>query len=258
MIIVAVLGALLLGVMGFLFVQRRSASVPAPAAPSETSAQNTNVPGTVATGDAACVSLTGEAQDGCYMSAAATQKDVSLCEKIGNNTMQRTCQRFVTVSLATERHDVALCATLAADEQFACENRVFLGLANVAACDAFSDASKEHCRVTQILLTARSAADCGALADTAVQQQCVAGLQATPGSHAIDRDGDGLSDLAETTVFHTNPTKQDTDGDTVSDYDEVYTYKTNPLKKDTDGDGFADNIEIQKGFNPNGPGAIKR
>ncbi|MBP9748603.1 hypothetical protein KBD18_00195, partial [Patescibacteria group bacterium] len=140
------------------------------------------------------------------------------------------------------------------DQQTACENRVFVGVAGVAGCDAFSETQKERCRTTQILLTARSTADCEQLSEDAAKQRCVDGLQSVPGSHAIDRDGDGLSDFAETTLYQSNPTKKDTDGDTVSDYDEVYQYDSSPIKKDTDGDGFADNVEIQKGFNPHGPG----
>jgi hypothetical protein len=50
---------------------------------------------------------------------------------------------------------------------------------------------------------------------------------------SLDADGDGLLDLWEAQVFQTDPTK-----------------------KDTDGDGFDDQIEIQKGFNPNGKGNL--
>ncbi len=252
-IIVAALGTILLGVMVFLFVQRRSATpVTITNVPVVTPTQNDGTP--QGSGDA-CETKTGEEHDGCYISTAASGKDLSLCEKISDVAKQEECRRFVTVSLATGRHDTALCTTLAlVDQQKACENRVFVGVAGVAGCDAFSDTQKERCRKMQILLTARSAADCEQLSDDATKQRCVNGLQTVPGSHAIDRDGDGLSDFAETTVYHSNPTKKDTDGDTVSDYDEVYKYRTSPIKKDTDGDGFDDNVEIQKGFNPNGPG----
>ncbi len=43
----------------------------------------------------------------------------------------------------------------------------------------------------------------------------------------IDRDGDGLADLAEVHLG-TNPDTADTDGDTLTDYDEVVVYHTDP------------------------------
>jgi hypothetical protein len=252
LIIIAVLGAVLLGAMVFLFVQRRSLSqTPVTNVPVVTPTENN----ASQTADDGCETKTGEERDGCYISTAASGKDLRLCEQVSDTSKQAECKRFVTVSLAVDRRDTALCATLTAtDEQTACENRVFIAVAGVSGCDAFFDTQKERCRTTQILLTAKSVADCAQIADETLRERCTADLAATSGSHAIDRDGDGLPDFAETTVYRTNPTKKDTDGDTLSDYDEVYTYRTSPLKKDTDGDGFDDNIEIAKGFNPNGPG----
>jgi len=65
----------------------------------------------------------------------------------------------------------------------------------------------------------------------------------------IDTDGDGLTDKAETNVFHTNPQVADTDGGGVSDGDEVLINNTNPLNpaddKDVDGDGLSNFDEIQ-------------
>ena len=61
-----------------------------------------------------------------------------------------------------------------------------------------------------------------------------------------DSDGDGISDMDEILIYHTDPFNKDTDGDGISDGDEIKTYKTNPLNPDTDGDGISDGDEIRK------------
>lgn len=44
-----------------------------------------------------------------------------------------------------------------------------------------------------------------------------------------DADDDGIYDVIETAIYHTDPTKLDTDGDGVSDGDEVFKFMTDPL-----------------------------
>jgi len=46
----------------------------------------------------------------------------------------------------------------------------------------------------------------------------------------------------------------DTDGDGIPDVQEINVFHTDPLKADTDGDGYDDRTEILNGYNPNGPG----
>lgn len=46
----------------------------------------------------------------------------------------------------------------------------------------------------------------------------------------------------------------DSDADGVSDQDEIGIYHTDPRKADTDGDTYPDGEEIEKGYNPLGPG----
>lgn len=73
----------------------------------------------------------------------------------------------------------------------------------------------------------------------------------------VDKDLDGLTDEAEKKLG-TNPNNPDTDGDGLLDGDEVKYYKTNPLKADTDGDGYKDGYEVRRGYDPNGPGKLKK
>lgn len=72
-----------------------------------------------------------------------------------------------------------------------------------------------------------------------------------------DKDLDGLSDEQEKKLG-TNPNLSDTDGDVISDGDEVNFYHSDPLKADTDGDSYKDGYEIRHGYDPLGPGKLKR
>lgn len=73
----------------------------------------------------------------------------------------------------------------------------------------------------------------------------------------IDKDLDGLSDEQEKKLS-TNQNLSDTDGDGISDGDEVNFYHTDPLKADTDGDSYKDGYEIRHGYDPLGPGKLKK
>ena len=66
-----------------------------------------------------------------------------------------------------------------------------------------------------------------------------------------DDDGDGLSDVAEINIYHTDPKRADSDGDGISDPDELQVYHTNPMDADTDHDGLNDSAELAHGTNPN-------
>jgi hypothetical protein len=74
---------------------------------------------------------------------------------------------------------------------------------------------------------------------------------------AADTDGDGLTNDQELKLG-TNPKNADTDGDGLTDGEEALTYHTDPLKADTDGDGYSDGTEVKTGYNPNGPGKLKK
>lgn len=66
----------------------------------------------------------------------------------------------------------------------------------------------------------------------------------------VDSDGDGLTDLAETRRYKTNPANADTDRDGLSDGAEIRRYRTDPLKSDTDGDLLDDGEEIYRRSSP--------
>ncbi|CAI1493846.1 putative Calcium-binding protein [Thermococcus nautili] len=67
-----------------------------------------------------------------------------------------------------------------------------------------------------------------------------------------DCDGDGISDNAEVTWWHTDMRKPDTDGDGLTDFEEI-SIRTDPTKPDTDGDGFSDFVEWKEGTDPTNP-----
>ena len=70
-----------------------------------------------------------------------------------------------------------------------------------------------------------------------------------------DLDKDGLTDEEEI-LLGINPNRVDTDFDGLSDYDEVKIYFTDPIDVDSDKDGYLDGVEVDKGYNPIGPGRL--
>jgi hypothetical protein len=70
-----------------------------------------------------------------------------------------------------------------------------------------------------------------------------------PTDAALDRDGDGLSNLGEY-VHSTDPGDMDTEGDLLLDGEEVNTHHTDPHFWDTDRDGMPDRFEALYGLDP--------
>lgn len=60
----------------------------------------------------------------------------------------------------------------------------------------------------------------------------------------VDTDRDGVQDLDEIRIHHTDPDKADTDNDGLTDYSELQRFLTNPLSSDTDSDGISDSDEL--------------
>ena len=69
-------------------------------------------------------------------------------------------------------------------------------------------------------------------------------------SGAVDRDGDGLTDEAETRQWFTNPLMADSDMDGLTDGEEIDTFGSDPNRADTDGDGTLDGAEVAVGRDP--------
>ena len=82
-----------------------------------------------------------------------------------------------------------------------------------------------------------------------------AAVNETPTEPVQDTDGDGLSDNEEKELG-TNPNMTDTDNDGLFDKEEVKTYKTDPKNSDSDSDGIKDGVEVDNGYDPNGPGKL--
>ncbi|QJE95032.1 thrombospondin type 3 repeat-containing protein [Luteolibacter luteus] len=80
---------------------------------------------------------------------------------------------------------------------------------------------------------------------------CALELSLTP--PPIDSDGDGLLNVDEINIHHTDPTKADTDGDGLTDKEEIQVVHSDPLVADTDGDGFIDGFEWKSGKSPTDP-----
>lgn len=69
-----------------------------------------------------------------------------------------------------------------------------------------------------------------------------------------DTDEDGISNIEEIDIYHSNVENPDTDFDGLSDWDEIYIYNTNLLSSDTDEDGLSDDYEVLYDFlDPNNP-----
>jgi hypothetical protein len=67
-----------------------------------------------------------------------------------------------------------------------------------------------------------------------------------------DQDNDGLDDVTELEVHHTDPVDADTDGDGLEDGDELL-LQTDPLSADSDSDWASDGYEWEHDSDPNDP-----
>ncbi|MBU1178047.1 cupredoxin domain-containing protein [Patescibacteria group bacterium] len=72
----------------------------------------------------------------------------------------------------------------------------------------------------------------------------------------IEEKSAGYAESSELEAIIDYLKTEDSDSDGLSDYEEVTVYKSSRYKKDTDGDGHDDKSEVDKGYNPNGPGKL--
>ena len=87
--------------------------------------------------------------------------------------------------------------------------------------------------------------------ETVVPEQETESIQ----EDTTDTDQDGLTDQVELELG-TDLSSADSDADGLFDREEVEVYFTDPLNPDTDGDTYSDGMEVEGGYNPNGPGKL--
>ena len=197
------------------------------------------------------------AKGDCYENIASANKDVELCTKISDQGQMERCRSFVTGLLAIQKKDVSLCETLSESEKALCEKKVLLSFANKTECDTIlSENIKQTCLEIFLLKNAQSSADCAQFDTPEKRETCSLRFEALiqEGGESFDADKDGISDAEEKELYLTDPTKTDTDEDGLTDMQEIFVVHSDPLKADTDADGYSDGLEIQKGYNPLGPG----
>ena len=79
----------------------------------------------------------------------------------------------------------------------------------------------------------------------------------------LDSDGDGMTDAWENSYGYALNEEDSSDANKDNDKDGLinikeFQYHTDPTNPDSDSDTFSDYVEIQKGFNPNGEGKLKK
>ena len=136
-----------------------------------------------------------------------------------------------------------------------------LGPGETFAFDVYTSGGGNDGAVDALSASAASISNWGDTYTTnAVGSPSSAALTFTMPGTAVDNDGDGLSNSAETnTGIYVNssntgsdPNDPDTDGDGLNDGDEVNVHSTNPNLADSDGDGANDPTELSLGSNPTG------
>ncbi len=132
-----------------------------------------------------------------------------------------------------------------------CQGAYFCAQGRLPAADGTCRASD------QVLLSCPTDLPAGTTCEVTAQGAPRFTVHASAGGAAdADADGDGLTDVQETSTYHTDSHNSDSDGDGLTDGQEVLTYHSDPNNADTDGDGFKDGEEVKSGYSPTGPGKL--
>lgn len=161
-------------------------------------------------------------RDGIYMASAQDSLNLDTCGKITNEPVRERCVNSVSRDIAAEQG----CEGTGVDQAY---------------CDDLE--------LTAMILTLQDPADCALFEDESVAERC----HELVGSG--DKDGDGLS-ADDEDAYGTSDRNADSDGDGLNDVDEVNVWHTDPTLIDSDGDGYGDGDEVAAGYDPMGLRAL--
>jgi hypothetical protein len=206
--------------------------------------------------------------DRCLFAVATSAGDRELCDEVKNAATQTRCHDILiseAVSAGADPEDCFMVIDPVAKEE--CVARAADAGAGEIFCRGLTGELQTICmdRVRFVQGIEYDKDVCDLIISDDLRGECfsVAGRfedviiesPSLPLKGLTDTDGDGLSDEDEEELG-TDPLRADTDNDGLTDEEEVVTYRTDPLRVDTDGDGFSDGVEVENGFNPNGPGRL--
>ncbi len=177
-----------------------------------------------------CDGLKGESHNGCLWQLAEQTHNATVCDQLGNPSSKQTCSESVWLSIALASKSPADCDKIKNTTKATACREVIAGPVTAENC-ATRGGDLKQCEVFTVAEEANKKQDmrvCDTLAGDRVNS-CKELVRVD------DPDFDGLSSIQETG-----------------------TYGSNPYKADTDGDGYTDGQEVKAGFNPNGPGKLKK
>lgn len=176
-----------------------------------------------------CRGLTDETD--CIFATAFIARIPDFCGEISNQKTKIECSNILLNERATA--EISKCRSLVSDDAKAlCLANLFINYQQIKECSTLTESIKEVCMDS---INYRQALDehnfvlCYNINEEILKGNCLGQLA----PEARDSDKDGLNDIGEANIYHTDP--------------------NNP---DTDGDGFTDGNEVKNGFNPAGSGLL--
>ena len=195
-----------------------------------------------ATGAASvCGQLAGADRDSCIWTISRERNDADGCALMEDKEKAARCSDAINAKLAVASKDAAYCDTVIDEARKATCVAAAEGPLTSANCAdrGMDQATCDGVAAYEAAVASEDRSACDALASDDDAKRCneILGersvVQKVGTDPNLDLDGDGLTDVAETDTYHTDPGKTDTDGD-----------------------GYSDKVEIDGGYNPNGPGRL--